>query len=185
VSEAQGLLMTKALTAVMQMHADSARLLRDFDQWMDGYRSASGSQATNNLSYDVKTGLYMADGLFRHYVRDDALNIVLAINILFFDSKNKVEQPLLIAAKLLYASEVEYVSDRAWDPWSAYFIWNKDRSYRKTIALEGAFKKGNLSRIAVAAMPLYDVTTESVLHEFVRPVRDFEFATEEQTTPAL
>ena len=93
--------MTKALTAVMQMHSDSARLLRDFDQWMDGYRSAFGSKATIDLSRDVKFGLYMADGLYRHYVRDEAPNIVLAINIVFFDSRNKVEQPLLIAAKLL------------------------------------------------------------------------------------
>jgi hypothetical protein len=31
-------------------------------------------------------------------------------------------------------------------------------------------------------MPLYDVTTESILHEFVRPVRDYQFATDAQVT---
>jgi hypothetical protein len=35
MSATQGLLIREALIAVMQMHSDSARLLRDFDQWMD------------------------------------------------------------------------------------------------------------------------------------------------------
>jgi len=53
--------MTAALSAVRKMHFDCSRLLRDIDKEFDGYRSVYASIATTDLSYDVKTGLYMAE----------------------------------------------------------------------------------------------------------------------------
>ena len=113
--------MTAALKAVRQMHADSSRLLLDLDRVMVGYKPVYGSVVTMDLSYDIKRGAYMSEGLLRHWVRSSEPNQVIAVNLAFWDDNADVEEPLFIAAKLVYAEPLSTVPDRnrAWDPWNA------------------------------------------------------------------
>ena len=169
--------MTAALSAVRKMHFDCSRLLRDIDKEFDGYRSVYASIATMDLSYDVKVGRYMAEGLLRHYAKGVSPSQVIAVNIVFFDERRKVTEPLFIIAKILYAAPLEIATDRnkAWDPWVAYLDWNKERKYNEIILLEGPLKKDSVLRVSVLAVPLFTIDSETRAQEIVRSVRDFAF----------
>jgi hypothetical protein len=178
--------MTAALSAVRKMHFDCSRLLRDIDKEFDGYRSVYASIATTDLSYDVKTGLYMAEGLLRHYAKDVSPSQVVAVNIVFFDVGGKVTEPLFIIAKILYAAPLEVATNRnkAWDPWRAYLEWNKERKHGEIIVLEGPLKKDSILRIAVLAVPLFTIDSETRAQDVVRRVRDFAFSEEQEAVQA-
>src|SRR5580698_3737311 len=105
--------MAMALKAVLKMHSDSSKLLLDLDRTMQGYRSLFDNIATTNLSYDVKRGKYMADGLFRHYVRDNDELEVRAVNICFCDENDhNFMEPIFVAAHLSYVSAAANMQEK-------------------------------------------------------------------------
>ncbi len=103
-----------ALKAVLQMHSDASKLLIDLDTAMQGYKSVFGNVATANLTYDVKSGMYMADGLFRHYTKGDDESQVRAVNLCFFDKKDPhLDEPLFVAAHLAYSPPAEIGQEKS------------------------------------------------------------------------
>ena len=167
--------MTGALSAVRKMHSDCSRLLRDIDRELDGYRSVYASIATMDLSYDVKSGLYMAEGLLRHYVKGVSPTEVIAIKIAFFEPS--IIEPLFIIAKIQYLSPLETAPDRnkAWDPWDAFLKWTPERKLEEPILLQGPLKKGLISNMALLAVPLFSIDGEMRAQAIVQRIRDYNF----------
>ena len=166
-----------ALKAVRQMHADSSRLLLDLDRAMVGYKPVYGSVATMDLSYDIKRGAYMSEGLLRHWVRHSEPNQVIAVNLVFWDDNANVEEPLFIAAKLLYAESLSNTPDRnkAWDPWYAYLNWMPKRMVGIVTEGKPHAKRTDLLRVASVGAPLASISSENVARELLQVVVDHRF----------
>jgi hypothetical protein len=172
--ENYGTQMTTAIKAVLQMHSDASKLLLDLDKTMQGYQTLFGSIATINLSWDVKTGKYMADGLFRHYVRKDDETQVRAVNICFFDVNDlSFEEPILVAAHISYFSVAKNMpekSKRAWDPWTAFASWNQEKVFNKRIVLDGPLKGGAIQSVILTATPLFSIHNQETVKALINAV---------------
>jgi hypothetical protein len=123
-----------------------------------------------DLSYDVKAGLYMAQGLLRHYAKGVSPTEVIALNIAFF-GKGIIE-PLFIIAKIQYLAPLEAATDRnkAWDPWNAYMLWTEDERLDEVILLQGPLKKDSITNMAVLAVPLFGIDSEKRAQAIIQRV---------------
>ena len=173
--KAWGKQMMLAIQAVRGLHTDASRLLLDLDRGLVGYRSVYGSFATMDLSYDIKRGTFMSNGLLRHWLHNSQPDAVIAVNIAFWDDRGKVTEPLFIAAKLLYTDQLEKAGDRtkAWDPWYAYLDWTTPRLENEVSEAQPPAKRQDLRRAITIGVPLCSVTTEAHGHELIERVRNF------------
>jgi hypothetical protein len=92
-----------ALTAVRRMHADVSKLLVDADGTIGkGKVSLFGNNATQGLSYNVKTEYWMAYFVYRFYEAAEGTdpNLVEAINVWFFHPR--IEEPCLMVGQVGY-----------------------------------------------------------------------------------
>lgn len=185
--ESWGVQMARALRAVREMHSDASRLLLDLDRGLLGYKSVYGSFATMDLSYDIKRGMFMAEGLLRHWVESSAKDTVVAVNIAFWDETAKIIEPMFIAAKLLYLEPVPTTPDRskAWDPWSAYLSWTTDRKPWELLEAAPPQKRADLLRVVTFAVPLSSITTEAHGRDLLNKVKEYDFNEAKQKNPDL
>ena len=107
-----------ALQAVGQLHADSIRLLRDFDRRMTGCTSLFKTNVTNELAYSINRNEFMAGGLFRYYVKKNLPNVTWGLNICFTDPK--IDEPFIIVGEITYKDPAQEAC-RCWDLWYLYF----------------------------------------------------------------
>jgi len=164
MSENYGENITRAMRAVLQMHADSSKLLLDLDREMMDYVSLYDNIATANLSYDVKSKRFMAEGLFRHYVRAKTDTEVIAVNILFFDEgiKTAFSEPLFVASKLSYLNTTGSSSERQsrfWNPWQALTDWSHGEALKGVVHLSEIKKSGEVQSATVRAVPLFGISS--------------------------
>ena len=111
-----------ALRAVCQLHADTSRFLVDFDNKCSGagWNSLFGTVATSSISTTLSAECWMAEGVYRYYVKAPALDVVKGILVSFFHFQQKSKEPLLLVAQIKYqvaaGSSIKNVC-KAWDIW--------------------------------------------------------------------
>ena len=162
-----GLRIGAALQAVLQMQADSVKLLRDLDRGLQGYKSLFGNYVTSGIGSSINTQAFLADGMFRHYSVDGKWGRSLAATICFFDLKRpeRLPEPVFVAANLDYidpSPDPNEKQKRAWDAWYAYVEWAPDRKFNEIIVLENPEQRESLTRVEFVAAPLYSITNLDV-----------------------
>ena len=158
-----GLRMGAALRAVLQMQADSVKLLRDLDRGLQGYKSLFGNYVTSGIGSSINTQGFLADGMFRHYSVDGKWGRSLAATICFFDLKRpeRLLEPVFVAANLEYIDpdpDPGEKQKRAWDAWYAYVEWAPGRKFNEVIILDNPEQRESLARVEFVAAPLYSIT---------------------------
>jgi len=95
----------RAIRAVMQLHADIARLFRELDDAeYGGWDSVFGSGITKNVPKDVKKSWWMPYFMFRYYRRPEAPSLVEGITCLFFQGNTALKEPMLLVSQVRYGS---------------------------------------------------------------------------------
>ena len=59
---------------------------------------------------------------------------------------------------------------RAWDPWTAFVEWNKEKVFEKTIDLEGPLKNGTLESVTLIAAPLFSIQNQEKAKDLIKAV---------------
>ena len=111
------------------MHADTSRLLQDFDGINGGNHEPVYDTETRYITWNVNANQWMAQGVYRYYdLADDQPGVVEGITVAFIEKDNpsNIDEPLLIAGQLKYklngGSSVRGICQE-WDLWNAHFFW--------------------------------------------------------------
>jgi hypothetical protein len=154
-----------ALLAIQQLHGDCSRLLLDADKLMGNWIAIHGTYVTSNLSWDVKRGFYMAEGLYRHYANANKPNCVRSIITCFGSNREPIPEPLLLLSELKYVSGSPTKGTVAgvWDPWALYFA--EDREHNKLIRFDAPYKAINISTAKLTGFPLYSLKSKADLSD--------------------
>ncbi len=168
--------MGQALLAVLQMQADSVKLLRDLDKRLQGYETLLGNVATLNLGSSINRNSFIAEALLRQYSKDGKWGDVLGVNICYFDSAkpSRLPEPIFVAAHLRYSNpnpDPQQKQLRPWDPWYAFLEWSANQTFRTALTLEPPFKTESLEAVTVAAIPLFEVTSLDVAAGLIELVK--------------
>jgi hypothetical protein len=161
VSSEYGEKIALALRAVGQLHADTSKFLVDFDNKCSraGWNSIFGTVATSGISTTLSAECWMAEGVYRYYVKAPALEIVKGILVPFFHFQQKSKEPLLLVARIKYqvaaGNSIKNVC-KAWDIWKLYYDWNDHQDLEKVIAL-GPLDDDRIEWARVLAVPLYSI----------------------------
>ncbi len=166
-----------ALRAVRQLHSDTSKLLVDFDskRLRDGWTSVFGNTATSGQTAVVETSYWMAEMVFRYYVKPPLLDLAECAAVSFFHSKGKSEEPLLLVAQIKYQlPSGTAMKDfcRLWDIWYLFFDWNHDQNLEKVISIASA-DRGRIEWARVLAVPLYSITRVEDAEQLMTQVRGF------------
>jgi hypothetical protein len=149
-----------AIQAVLQMEADCARLFRDLDKALNELRPISNT-VTAGAGYTIDAPqLYLPKLLFRRYAASSAEHLVLALNVCLHNHPAPAFiEPILIVGNVEYTPETSDRDEswRPWDPWSAFFDWSSEMPYGRPLAVTP--KRSTVTKIVVAAEPLYSITS--------------------------
>lgn len=162
--------MGSAIGAVLDMQSDCIRLLRDLDKALDPIRPLMGNLVTSGNGSSINSPqLYLTQYLFRLYAPVNANYRVLGLNLCFHDHPHRrFPEPIFVVANAEYDPAVpdrQEELQRAWDPWSAFFDWNSERTLGKALATSP--RRGSIQKITVAAVPLYSINSLSAAIETI------------------
>ncbi|MGA8153772.1 MAG: hypothetical protein WB952_22675 [Terriglobales bacterium] len=152
-----------ALRAVDQLHADSTRLLRDFDGRMTGCTSLFGTTVTKDVAYSINRSDFMAVGLFRYYVKKNMPNSTWGLNICFVDPK--IDEPLIIVGEITYKDPAQEAC-QGWDLWFLYFGATEVPVHHTLLEVQGPGPgaspqqyphPGKVLSARVIGVPLYEI----------------------------
>jgi len=171
-----GIMMGSAISAVLQMQADSVKLLRDIDRSLQGYKPLLGNYVTLGIGGSINSPNFMADGLFRHYSLDGKWGNALVVTICYFDLKRpeRLAQPVFVAASLDYldpSPDQTEKQKRAWDAWFAYVEWASEPEFGEHIVLDAPLPRDAVTRVEFVAAPLYSITSLDVASGLIDRVR--------------
>jgi hypothetical protein len=150
-----------ALRAVCQLHADTSRFLVDFDNKCirAGWNSVFGTVATSGISTTLSAEYWMAEGVYRYYVKAPVLDLVKGVLVPFFHFQQKSKEPLLLVAQIKYqvaaGSSIKTVC-KAWDIWKLYYDRNDRQDLGNVIAV-GPLDDDLIEWARVLAVPLYSI----------------------------
>lgn len=93
-----------ALQAVCQLHSDTSRFLVDFhnNRLRFGWTSVFGNTVTRDLTASLPTPFWMAEGVYRYYMKESEPGLLEGVTISFFNHQGKSKEPLLLAAQIKY-----------------------------------------------------------------------------------
>ncbi len=149
-----------AIQAVLGMEADCVRLFRDLDKSLNELRPISGNTVTAGNSASINaTQLYLPKLLFRRYARPGAEHLVLGVSVWLHNHPgNPLDEPVFIVGNVQYTPEAPDGNEDSWRPWdplAAFWDWNSERNFGQ--ALTVAPKRSTITRVVVAAEPLYSI----------------------------
>jgi hypothetical protein len=161
-----------ALKMVRQLHWDAMRLLTDFDGLMVGWKSAFGNTVTSSLSAALQQGFWMAEGVYRYYVSPNAPGQVHGVTVAFEDYSRRIDEPLFLAAAMVY--HVEPAQDilsacRPWDIWELYFDKSAKRELGRVIDYNDPYPQ-RIKRARVITVPLYTIESVEDAHRLLDEV---------------
>jgi hypothetical protein len=163
-----------ALRAVRQLHYDTSRFLVDFDSKCSGagWNSVFGTVATSSISTILSAECWMAEGVYRYYVKVPALDLVKGILVSFSHFQQKSKEPLLVVSQIKYqlaaGSSIKNVC-KQWDIWNLYYDWNDRQDLEKVIAL-GPMDGGRIEFARLLAVPLYSIKRVEDAEQFMAQV---------------
>ncbi|SFS05488.1 hypothetical protein SAMN05421771_1088 [Granulicella pectinivorans] len=153
--------MGKAIRAVLDMHADCIKLLRDLDKALPEYESLLGNVVALNMGSSISRRAYLAEGLIRLYVRKGDSSRVLGVNLCFYDENDPTFiEPIMAVANTQYLvgpADTQEKLKRGWDPWYAFLAWAPERLYGEAITIDKPAKRSSIEKTIVAATPLYAI----------------------------
>lgn len=152
-----------AIKAVVQMQADSIRLLRDLDRDFQGYKVLLGNVVTLHLGNSINNASFLADGFFRHYSPDATWGRSLVATICFFDLRKpeRLPEPVFVAANIEYLNPEPDATEklkRAWDGWYGFVEWAQNRDFHRQMIVDCPSQR-EIGKMILAAAPLYSITT--------------------------
>lgn len=166
-----------AMSAVRQLHADTARLLQDCDGLM---RTRGKRSLWKDPAYPVSPSAgaqgWLTDGAFRAYVRDGGWDGSVTWVLAAFMDKNDDDlgEPLLVVGKAEYrARKKQPALDvvQKWDAWFATPDWEEVQSSLGTLTVYGSEDVDEpLTAFKFIARKLCEVTDAKVLEKMIGQV---------------
>jgi hypothetical protein len=162
-----------ALKIVRQLHWDTMRLLTDFDGLMVGWKSAFGNTVTSAMGTTLSHGFWMAEGVYRYYVSPTVPTEVQGVTVAFEDYSRRIDEPLFLAAAIVY--HVEPAQDilaacHPWDIWELYFDKSAKRELGRVIDYNDPYPQ-RIKRARVITVPLYTIESVEDAHRLLDEVR--------------
>jgi hypothetical protein len=176
VSTEYGEKVALALRAVCQLHSDTSRFLVDVDSERVGmgWSSVFGTVATSSISTTLTADCWMAEGVYRYYIKTSSLDLVEGLLVPFFHFQGKSKEPLLLVAQIKYqlpaGSSIKNVC-KAWDIWKIYYDWDDRQDLGKVIGL-GSLDDGRIQWAKVMAVPLYSIKRVGYAEQLMAQVRE-------------
>lgn len=93
----------RAIRAVMQLHADIARLFRELDDAeYRGWDPVFGSGITKDVPKDIKKSWWMPYFMFRYYRSPEDPSLVEGVTCVFFEGNAALREPMLLVSQVRY-----------------------------------------------------------------------------------
>jgi len=163
-----------ALKIVRQLHWDTMRLLTDFDGLMAGWKSVFGNTVTSSISVSLPQGFWMAEGVFRYYVSPTEAGAVDGVTIAFEDYQRRVDEPLILGARIAYyinqGQQIDAVC-KHWDIWELFFDKSEKREPGRVMIYNDPYPQ-RIKRASVIAVPLYSIESVEDAHRLLKEVRE-------------
>jgi hypothetical protein len=162
-----------ALKIVRQLHWDTMRLLTDFDGLMVGWKSVFGNTVTGALATVLPHGFWMAEGVYRYYVSPTEPGKVHGVTIAFEDYSRRVDEPLLLAARIAYYIEQGQemaAACKAWDIWELFFDKSEKRELGRVMKNYQDAYPQRVKRAGLIAVPLYSIESVAAAYELFNKV---------------
>jgi hypothetical protein len=175
VSTEYGEKVALALRAVLQLHSDTSKFLVDYDNMRVGlgWNSVFGNVATSSISTTVRAEWWMAEGVYRYYVKAPAVDLVEGLLVSFFHVPQKSKEPLLLVAQIKYQAAADSsIRDvcKQWEIWELYYKRNDRQELEKVIAF-GSLDDGRIEWARVLAVPLYSIKRVEDAEQLMAKVR--------------
>jgi hypothetical protein len=176
MSEIQkGQQITLTFQYIQQVFRECQRLIFKIDNQM---APNWGSLYGNRITRDVSASLQEADrwipeGIFRVYQNNEEKLVNKCITITFLE--DTVEQPIIIAGKIVYSD----INKRDhWDLWNIWFYWT-DSNENNKYELDGKvnnFKSEEckyIDQAYVFSLPLVSITDdEALIEKIIKPLKE-------------
>jgi len=150
-----------ALKAIAIMHSQVSKLLIDCDGLFPEYESVFGNIATRDLTYNVKANFWMAEGVYRYWIKE--ANPLIGVTAMFYSSEGRLEQPLLVAGQIQYLDDNAKTIKELCDPWHLWYgvmDWAQSPScIGDVIELSNPDGKGTIHYMRLATVPLFNIET--------------------------
>ncbi len=157
----------QAFHALLQLHADTLKLLQD----CDGAVGRGRKSVYRNLVFDESSrALYadhwMVEGVFRYWDAEDlAPGLFDGITVCFGDAMKRIDEPLLIAGRLLCKGK-----PKKWALWNAFLAGPDRHPFRQVVAREDA-EDGRIVWLRLIGIPLYSITAVKDVVSYMEQVR--------------
>jgi hypothetical protein len=164
-----------AVRAVSQLHSDTSRLLVDFDNKRlgTGWKPMFGNVVTSGISTTITAQWWMAESVYRYYVKSSAPELAEGLLVSFFHPQQKSKEPLLVVAQikyLVFAGSLIKDVCKAWDTWNLFYEWNEQQALEKIISI-GHQDNGRIEWANILAVPLYSIKSVEAVELLMAQVR--------------
>ena len=159
----------QAIIALTKTHLQVSQLLSDSDKLFSNYTSVFGNIVTSNLTHQMNSDFWMAEGVYRYWFRPRSN--IHGLTIAFHDWEREQEQPLLIVGNIKYLGNKPKDKCEPWDLWYGAKAWGP-----QPLRLNKAFdvpRTGTEERIGdmkLVVVPLFNIENLNDIKDLFKKV---------------